>query len=35
MRLSAPKAADAEKAKLVKRLNRIRGHVDALQRAIL
>ena len=26
--------ADAEKAKLVKRLSRIRGQVDALQRAI-
>ena len=32
---ASPKSiADAEKAKLVKRLSRIRGQVDALQRAI-
>ena len=32
---ATPKSsADAEKAKLVKRLSRIRGQVDALQRAI-
>ena len=35
MRASPKSTADAEKAKLVKRLNRIRGQVDALQRAIL
>ena len=33
---ATPKSiSDAEKAKLVKRLSRIRGQVDALQRAIL
>ena len=35
MRASTKTKADAEKAKLVKRLSRIRGQVDALQRAIL
>jgi FrmR/RcnR family transcriptional regulator, repressor of frmRAB operon len=35
MRSSVLKTSDAEKAKLVKRLSRIRGQVDALQRAIL
>jgi len=31
---ATPKSPDPEKAKLVKRLSRIRGQVDALQRAI-
>ena len=35
MRSSPKPTADVEKAKLVKRLNRIRGQVDALQRAIV
>jgi FrmR/RcnR family transcriptional regulator, repressor of frmRAB operon len=35
MRSSVPKTSDAEKSKLVKRLSRIRGQVDALRRAIL
>jgi DNA-binding FrmR family transcriptional regulator len=35
MRTSPTSKADAEKTKLVKRLSRIRGQVDALQRAIL
>jgi FrmR/RcnR family transcriptional regulator, repressor of frmRAB operon len=35
MRASLKSKADTEKAKLVKRLNRIRGQVDALQRALV
>jgi FrmR/RcnR family transcriptional regulator, repressor of frmRAB operon len=35
MRASPKSNADAEKTKLVKRLNRIRGQVDALQRALV
>jgi DNA-binding FrmR family transcriptional regulator len=35
MSASQKPTADAEKIKLVKRLNRIRGQVDALQRALL
>jgi FrmR/RcnR family transcriptional regulator, repressor of frmRAB operon len=35
MRASPKSKADTEKAKLVKRLNRIRGQVDALQRALV
>jgi FrmR/RcnR family transcriptional regulator, repressor of frmRAB operon len=35
MRSSVMKTPDAEKSKLVKRLSRIRGQVEALQRAIL
>jgi DNA-binding FrmR family transcriptional regulator len=35
MSTSAKPSADAEKIKLAKRLNRIRGQVDALQRALL
>lgn len=35
MRASPKSTAETEKAKLVKRLSRIRGQVDALQRAIV
>ena len=35
MKTSRKIAVDSEKAKLVKRLSRIRGQVDALQRAIV
>ena len=35
MNASPLKPTDAEKSKLVKRLNRIRGQVDALQRALV
>ena len=35
MNASPPRLRDAEKSKLVKRLNRIRGQVDALQRALV
>ena len=35
MKASAKSPVDTEKAKLVKRLSRIRGQVDALQRAIV
>jgi len=35
MRSSGKKISELEKSKLVKRLSRIRGQVDALQRAIL
>jgi len=35
MNTSAKSVAEKEKAKLVKRLSRIRGQVDALQRALI